>query len=248
MRVALLMLLLAGVPAAAQNGGDQLCEAVTGSGGCLDWGSRDGYRPAPRPDPADRGLTAEQRAERWRQLQESIQNMEHPRQEPSLPEDASSLAAEDVEAENKVLLADSRSFALAFAGTALAETIETALLVEIFVGAAPYVLVAGAVYTAYEGCKWFISKARDAPRDALDPNGAKAPGKPGAAEDFKEPKGKPWARAKNGDWGWVAANGDIWVPTGPDGGPGSVAHGDKHWDVQHRGGGHTNVYPGGRRR
>lgn len=241
MRVALLMLLLAGVPAAAQNGGDQLCEAVTGAGGCLDWGRRDGYRSAPRPDPADRELTAEQRAERWRQLQESIRDMEHPRQEPSLPDDTSSLAAEDVEAENKVLLADSRSFALAFAGAALAETIETALLVEIFVGAAPYVLAAGAVYTAYEGYKWYISKARDAPHDAHDPNGAKAPGKPSAKDGFLEPKGKPWARAPNGKWGWVDANGDIWVPTGH----GGLAHGKPHWDVQLRKGGYRNERPKG---
>ena len=170
--------------------------------------------------------------------------MQHPRQEPSLPDDTSSLAAEDVEAENKVLLADSRGFALAFAGVALAETIETALLVEIFVAATPYVLGAGVVYTAYEGYKWYISKARDAPHDALDPNGAKAPGKPGAKDGFLEPKGKPWARAPNGKWGWVDAKGDIWVPTGPDN-PGNDAHGGPHWDVQLRKGGYRNEKPKG---
>lgn len=242
MRAAFLGLLLAAVPAAAQNGGDQLCEAVTGSGGCLDWGSRDGYRPAPRPDPADRALTAEQIAENWRKLQESIQNMEHPRQEPSLPDDASSLAAEDVAAENKVLLADSRGFALALAGPALAETIETALLAEMFVAAAPYILGAGAVVAAVQSYKWYISKAREAPHDALDKNGPKAPGKPGAEDGFSEPKGKPWAKAPNGDWGWVDANGDIWVPTGPKG---SIAHGKPHWDVQQRKGGYRNERPKG---
>jgi RHS repeat-associated protein len=83
------------------------------------------------------------------------------------------------------------------------------------------------------------------PEDATDPDGAKAPGKPGADEGFKEPKkGQPtWGKAPNGKFGWVDKNGSVWVPTGPEGSPN--AHGGSHWDVNHPDGTYVNVYPGG---
>jgi|GEM_PF-1890225 len=83
------------------------------------------------------------------------------------------------------------------------------------------------------------------PHDAKDPDGAKAPGKPGKAEGFAGPKnGEQWGQAKNGEWGWVDDEGNVWVPTGK----GNRAHGGPHWDVQKPNGGYENVYPGGRRR
>ena len=84
------------------------------------------------------------------------------------------------------------------------------------------------------------------PADASNPNGSKAPGMPGKAEGYCEPKGGPdWTRNPNGRGnGWRDASGDVWVPTGP----GGAAHGGPHWDVQTPGGGYVNVYPGGARR
>jgi hypothetical protein len=94
------------------------------------------------------------------------------------------------------------------------------------------------------------------PENAYDPNGPKAPGKPGEAEGFKDPKGgESWARNPNPKgprYGWEAADGGVWCPTGSAGSPGSgtsgPAHGGPHWDVQYPGGGGHNIYPGGKRR
>jgi hypothetical protein len=68
------------------------------------------------------------------------------------------------------------------------------------------------------------------PGDAKDPDGAKAPGKPGEAEGFRDPKGgEQWVRNPNGrGYGWLDNKGHVWCPTGKDG----SAHGDPHWDVQ----------------
>jgi RHS repeat-associated protein len=84
------------------------------------------------------------------------------------------------------------------------------------------------------------------PADAHDPNGPKAPGRPGDAEGYCGPKGgDDWVRNPNGRGnGWRDKNGNVWVPTGP----GGEAHGGPHWDVQTPGGGYVNVYPGGARR
>lgn len=84
------------------------------------------------------------------------------------------------------------------------------------------------------------------PADATDPNGAKAPGMPGEVEGYQPPKNGPqWVRNPNGKgYGWVDAGGKVWVPTGP----GPLAHGGAHWDVQIPGGGYINVYPGGKAR
>ena len=98
---------------------------------------------------------------------------------------------------------------------------------------------------------WVYGAVGKPPKDALDPNGAKAPGKPGGTEGFCEPKpGKPqWGKNPNGSGGgWVDADGNVWVPTGPDSGSTGDAHGGPHWDVQRPGGGYENVYPGGKRR
>jgi RHS repeat-associated protein len=97
---------------------------------------------------------------------------------------------------------------------------------------------------------WLESRSKP-PKDATDPNGAKAPGQPGEAEDFCPPKeGKPtWGRAPNGRGsGWIDADGNVWVPTGPASGSTGDAHGGPHWDVQKPGGGYDNIYPGGKRR
>jgi RHS repeat-associated protein len=79
------------------------------------------------------------------------------------------------------------------------------------------------------------------PDNAYDPNGPKAPGKPGPDEGFKDPKGGDnWVRNPNGrGYGWEDASGDVWVPTGQGGG----AHGGPHWDVQTPGGGYRVVRP-----
>ncbi len=84
------------------------------------------------------------------------------------------------------------------------------------------------------------------PHDAKDPNGAKAPGKPGEAEGFKDPKGgEQWVPNPNakhgGSHGWLDDKGRVWVPTGPKG---SRAHGPPHWDVQLPKGKYVNVEPG----
>ena len=80
------------------------------------------------------------------------------------------------------------------------------------------------------------------PQDATNVDGAKAPGKPGAAEGFRDPKvGENWVPNPNGSGsGWQDADGNVWVPTGL----GGRAHGGPHWDVQSPGGGYRNVYPG----
>ncbi|WCM87698.1 RHS repeat-associated core domain-containing protein [Acidovorax sp. NCPPB 3576] len=86
------------------------------------------------------------------------------------------------------------------------------------------------------------------PKNAYDPNGPKAPGKPGDAEGFKDPKGgENWMPNPNpgkggSGYGWEDAKGDVWCPTGPTG-PGSRAHGGPHWDVQTPGGGYRNERP-----
>jgi uncharacterized protein RhaS with RHS repeats len=83
------------------------------------------------------------------------------------------------------------------------------------------------------------------PKDASDPKGAKAPGKPGELEDFKDPKGgEDWVPNPNpggggAGYGWRDSKGDVWCPTGN----GGRSHGGPHWDVQTPGGGYRNVRP-----
>ncbi len=85
-----------------------------------------------------------------------------------------------------------------------------------------------------------------APKDATNPNGAKAPGLPGKTEGYTPGKSGPrWVPNPNGvGGGWEDSKGNVWVPTGP----GGAAHGGPHWDVQKPGGGYENVYPGGNKR
>jgi RHS repeat-associated protein len=116
--------------------------------------------------------------------------------------------------------------------------------------AGPAGAVIGAVVGAVAG--WIIGDwisdvvFSKPPSDAADPDGAKAPGKPGEAEGFKDPKGgENWVPNPNGKGsGWQDDKGNVWCPTGK----GPTAHGGPHWDVQRPGGGYTNVYPGGRTR
>ncbi|WP_373278990.1 polymorphic toxin type 37 domain-containing protein [Amantichitinum ursilacus] len=56
------------------------------------------------------------------------------------------------------------------------------------------------------------------PADAHDPDGAKAPGKPGEPEGFVDPKGgEDWVKNPNGRGsGWKDSKGNVWVPTGPE--------------------------------
>jgi len=76
-------------------------------------------------------------------------------------------------------------------------------------------------------------------------NPAKAPGVPTANDGFIPKKG--WdgvttVKNPNGPGrGYQDASGRVWMPTGP----GPLAHGGPHWDVQIPGGGYLNVYPGG---
>ena len=59
-----------------------------------------------------------------------------------------------------------------------------------------------------------IVEARS-PADAKNPDGAKAPGKPGAVESFDDPKrGEQWVSNPNGRGnGWLESKGNVWVPT-----------------------------------
>jgi len=85
---------------------------------------------------------------------------------------------------------------------------------------------------------------------------ARAPGRPTAADGYVPPKGGAGSRGEmvknpNGPGrGYLDDKGNVWVPTGTAGAPGTgttgPAHGGPHWDVESPGGGHTNVYPGGR--
>lgn len=83
------------------------------------------------------------------------------------------------------------------------------------------------------------------PDNAYDPNGPKAPGRPGEAEGFVPSKGgDAWVPNPNpgrggASNGWQDANGDVWVPSGQ----GGRAHGGPHWNVQTPGGGYRNVKP-----
>jgi hypothetical protein len=72
------------------------------------------------------------------------------------------------------------------------------------------------------------------PHDAKDRHGAKAPGKPGEKNGFRDPKGgEKWVKNPNskhkGSFGWLDDKGRVWIPTGPK--P-SRAYGPPHWDVQ----------------
>lgn len=83
------------------------------------------------------------------------------------------------------------------------------------------------------------------PENAYDPNGPKAPGKPGAEDGFSDSKnGENWVRNPNPgkggpSHGWEDDKGDVWCPTGQ----GGRAHGGPHWDVQSPGGGYRNIRP-----
>jgi RHS repeat-associated protein len=128
------------------------------------------------------------------------------------------------------------------AGAGCALTVEVGCVPGAVVGA----IIEGAIYV---GAAVLISSSimnSQPPKDATDPNGAKAPGKPGDAEGYCPAKGGPkWVPNPNGSGsGWEDANGNVWVPTGP----GGAAHGGPHWDVQTPGGSYVNVYPGGRKR
>lgn len=74
--------------------------------------------------------------------------------------------------------------------------------------------------------------------------GAQAPGKPTKNDGFIPPKrwnGEKVPHPKNGMRGWPDKDGNIWVPTGPNG------HGGAHWDVQDKNGhSYKNVFPGGK--
>lgn len=84
------------------------------------------------------------------------------------------------------------------------------------------------------------------PENAYDPNGPKAPGKPGADEGYEYPKGgETWVPNPNPGKGasangWVDDKGRVWYPTDQ----GGRAHGGPHWGVQNPDGSNTNVRPG----
>lgn len=78
------------------------------------------------------------------------------------------------------------------------------------------------------------------------PIDAQAPGMPTENDGFIPPKnwdGKKIRHQGTGKVGWADKDGNVWVPTGP----GALAHGGPHWDVQSANGkGYRNVYPGGK--
>ena len=98
-------------------------------------------------------------------------------------------------------------------------------------------------------CSYFCASNNEPPEDASDPNGPKAPGKPGEEEGFKDPPsgGKRWEPGSNGkQGGWVDDKGNVWRPTGWA--PGR-AHGGPHWDVEDKNGkSKGNIHPGGHSR
>jgi hypothetical protein len=116
--------------------------------------------------------------------------------------------------------------------------------VAILLPALPFVV---ALLQVSDASPTHLAKANQPPKDAADPKGAKAPGKPGTKDGFVEPKsGTTWGKVEKGKSagksGWVHKGGKVWVPTGPEGSPN--AHGGPHWDVQNPdGSGHVNVYP-----
>ena len=76
-------------------------------------------------------------------------------------------------------------------------------------------------------------------------NDAQAPGIPTEIDGFIPSKrwdGKKCRHPLNGKVGYPDKKGNIWVPTGP----GPLAHGGPHWDVQTPNGRSKNVYPGGK--
>ena len=68
---------------------------------------------------------------------------------------------------------------------------------------------------------------------------------PTEKDGYVAPKsGARKVRTKDGKYGWIDVNGNVWVPAPTDS---PSAHGGGHWDVQSKnGGGYTNVYPGGK--
>lgn len=245
MRWAVIFLSFAPLSALAHNANDQLCQVSGGSAGCIDFGRRDGYRPAPSRPTIDPQESSESRERRRRELQESLEEMEHPKPERPLSADIPAVLREDVIKEDKVVHVQSSALLLAMGATYVIQAIEVGVLVEIFIAAAPTIIVTGLVLEAARSQGWIFAKTRKPPADAWDPNGAKAPGRPGPAEEFDDSKNGPtWGQAPNGRWGWVDNKGDIWVPTGHSRG----AHGGPQWDIQHKQGGYTNKWPGGRTR
>ena len=95
----------------------------------------------------------------------------------------------------------------------------------------------------------WISSDSDSSNSSSEGNmDANAPGIPTKDDGFKPAKnwdGESKVRVPNGrSKGYPFKDGSVWVPTGP----GSLAHGGPHWDVQFPDGSYTNVYPGGRKR
>lgn len=105
--------------------------------------------------------------------------------------------------------------------------------------------IGGAVVGGWVGWNLIGPMWAKPPENAYDPNGPKAPGKPGPAEGFKDPKGgENWVPNPNpgrggSGWGWQDAKGDVWCPSGQ----GGRSHGGPHWDVQTPGGGYRNERP-----
>ena len=83
-------------------------------------------------------------------------------------------------------------------------------------------------------------------KDSEQNNGAQAPGMPTANDGYFPPKkwdGKKVKNPRGTGYGWPDRDGNIWVPSGPNG------HGGPHWDVQiPRGKTYRNILPGGRER
>ena len=110
------------------------------------------------------------------------------------------------------------------------------------------VVIVGCAIGAYDIYQWW-----NAPPNIVAIE--KEPGKPGESDGFKPKKHWDGEKVKNPNGpgaGYPDQNGDVWVPTGVGGAPGTgstgIAHGGPHWDVESPGGGYRNVKPAGGKR
>lgn len=86
---------LAVVPASADLPSNDLCRAAGRSSGCIDWGRRGSGRPDDtRPERPE--ISPEERQRRREELERSLADLRHPREERPLSEDVSSLLREDL--------------------------------------------------------------------------------------------------------------------------------------------------------
>ena len=135
-------------------------------------------------------------------------------------------------------------FTAARVGYAVGQSINAALNYGLI--AATGLTLGELIYEAVNSSNNFGPMFNKSPENANDPDGPKAPGKPGEAQGFKDPKGgEKWVPNPNpgrggSSHGWEDSKGNVWCPTGQR--PGR-AHGGPGWDVQIPGGDYKNIFP-----